>query len=236
MYIESWFMTLLDKTDTGLAMNIWIMEDWITKENWITRKLTRLTFPHIRIQKDYKHNMVNDVFAMSIEDEPKVTGETGKIESEDIEQLKEYIVLNKEALLKFWYQEEIIGSFDVIPMLKKMTKPTRMFIKTNVHKVENNIGIKIWIAPRLVNASPRFMVQKDYSRRTSKNYFMITIEDKPSVIGDTGVIKDEDIDFIKRYVVETKDFWLKYWNRQTADSMSFVNALQKVSSESTDEE
>lgn len=74
----------------------------------------------IKVARTYKKNFIaGDTFSMSVSDRPKiVAGDQGDIEEVDLVQVKEWIILNKEALLKYWNLK--ISTDELIEVLKKV--------------------------------------------------------------------------------------------------------------------
>ena len=59
-------------------------------------------------------------FSMTVEDEPRIIGDTGDIEVKDIQQVREFIRLNRRVILDFWDQEDCIDPRDVMYALMKL--------------------------------------------------------------------------------------------------------------------
>jgi len=61
--------------------------------------------------------------------------------------------------------------------------------------------------------SARIKVSKNYGDKISKNNtFSITISDNPEVVGNTGDIKEKDINELKQFIIKNKELLLNYWN------------------------
>lgn len=60
-------------------------------------------FAKIKVQGDYSISQMSDkVFYVTIEDEPRILGDTGEISDDDVDKVVEFVKMNKEALKFFW--------------------------------------------------------------------------------------------------------------------------------------
>jgi hypothetical protein len=107
----------LRKNDTGLPVNIWIDDmAWKKKSHW-----KRI----IKFQPDKDDKADTRTFIpMSIEDNPQIKERNPKlfINSGEIEQIKQFIIINKDLLLKYSIQEITITEF-----LEQMQKTDEVF-------------------------------------------------------------------------------------------------------------
>jgi len=87
-------MTNVVKSRSGLPVNI-----------WISPKMGKLG-AHIKVQKDYSDKISNNLFSVTINDEPMVIGDTGDLEAKDITKIIQFVKCNKELLLQFWNLEK----------------------------------------------------------------------------------------------------------------------------------
>ena len=92
---------------TGLSMVIWIFPQTGKEKHWA----------RIKVQKKYGEKAINDMFSITISDNPEIIGnqDVGEIKIKDIEKIKNFIKKNKNALLSVWNDEvapdEIINNF-----------------------------------------------------------------------------------------------------------------------------
>lgn len=63
---------------------------------------------------------MNDWFSMTIEDKPRVIGNTGQICARDLVLVEKFIVLNKDILLEYWKQETPVDAVDTFQRFKKV--------------------------------------------------------------------------------------------------------------------
>jgi hypothetical protein len=78
---------------TGLPMTFWLSYKTGKEKHG----------PRIKVNRSYGDNYsIDNTFIMTIEDNPKVKGNIGKIKQKDINKIKEFIKLNKEILLNVW--------------------------------------------------------------------------------------------------------------------------------------
>ena len=128
---QRWTNTPLNKDMTGIAMNIELVIQQNSEQE-----------PYIIVQNDYedKHNM-NWV---KVKLDGSVIGDEELIFDEECEQveLKEWIEINKLAILMYWTQLEV-GSADIIKMIKtlKVIRPE--------YQIDKN-----WKSTRIINAKP----------------------------------------------------------------------------------
>ena len=100
-------MANLTKEDTGLPYIIWITPSSGKEKHWA----------RIKVQKKYGEKAINDMFSITISDNPEIIGnqDVGEIKIKDIEKIKNFIKKNKNALLSVWNDEvapdEIINNF-----------------------------------------------------------------------------------------------------------------------------
>jgi hypothetical protein len=79
---------------TGLTMVIYIGPQFNPKHG-----------PRIKVSTTYGEKVGSSFFVITINDEPKVIGDTGDIKQTDVSKAKEFIKLNKETLLQLWRDE-----------------------------------------------------------------------------------------------------------------------------------
>ena len=76
--------------------------------------------PRIKVSRSYNHKvLIGDTFSVSIADKPKVVaGDVGEISTTDLKRVFDWVVLNKEALIKYWNHElltdELIGVMEKV--------------------------------------------------------------------------------------------------------------------------
>lgn len=94
---------------TGLSMVVYIS--------------TKFEVPHgprLKVCKKHGDKFIGDTFSITISDEPRIIGKTGKeISAEDIIKVKKFIFLNKKTLLDYWDLK--IDTADMIMSMKKIT-------------------------------------------------------------------------------------------------------------------
>lgn len=75
---------------------------------------------------------------------------------------------------------------------------------------------------------PHIKIQRDYASTVSGDFFSITIEDKPEVMGDTGEFKKPDIVLAKRWVKINMKLLTDYWTGRERSTKKVLNELIKV--------
>ena len=99
--VDLWEMSNLFQEDTGLPMVIWVSPKGNTKHG-----------PRIKVSKTYSHKDTGrDSFSLTIEDDPKVIGNLGRIRARDAEKVMEWVILNKDLLLAYWNYKISTKSF-----------------------------------------------------------------------------------------------------------------------------
>ncbi len=85
---------------------------------------------------------------------------------------------------------------------------------SNLRKQHTGLPMVIWIQPKTRNEQhwARIKVAKQYGDKVSSDLFTITISDNPEVIGETGNIKNQDIELTKEFVIKNKKILLSVWN------------------------
>ena len=93
---------------------------------WVSEKGNANHGPRIKVSKIYgdKFNVTNS-FLIEI-NSLKVIGDTAKIKERDINKIKEWIVINKELLLKVWNSQ--MYNTDFINNMKKSPKSNKKIL------------------------------------------------------------------------------------------------------------
>ena len=92
---------------TGLKMVIWIFPYTGKEGHWA----------RIKVSQHYGDKVTNDLFTVTIEDDPEVIGDTGEIKQQDIKKVIGFIKRNKDVLLQVWKDE--IDPIDAVKKFKK---------------------------------------------------------------------------------------------------------------------
>eukprot|EP00953_Heterococcus_sp_UTEX-ZZ885_P003406 2370-Heterococcus_DN1.PRE.2 len=96
---------------TGLPMGIYITPEF---------PLIEKPGPHIRVSQNYGHINGGRWFIMTIEDNPQIIGAPGAIRFDDVVRVRDFILLNKETLLKYWEHDESVDGFEIMFNLTKV--------------------------------------------------------------------------------------------------------------------
>jgi hypothetical protein len=96
---------------TGLPMGIYITPEF---------PLIEKPGPHIRVSQNYGHINGGRWFIMTIEDNPQIIGAPGAIRFDDLVRARDFILLNKETLLKYWEHDESVDGFEIMFNLTKV--------------------------------------------------------------------------------------------------------------------
>lgn len=103
------------------------------------------------------------------------------------------------------------------------------FEMANVRPDETGLPMVIWIYPKTDREQhgPRIKVSKHYGDKVSKDLFTITISDTPRKIGDSGEIKNKDVNTLINFVKINKDILLDLWYDKISSTKA-VLGLKKV--------
>lgn len=107
--IDFFWMANILPTYSGLPMNIWIYP----KKN--------KEFPRIKVQKSYSPKVSSALFDVTIENEPKLVGNKGRIKKQDIERVKKFIKLNFDVLMDYWNHNEL-NLINIFERIKRVNK------------------------------------------------------------------------------------------------------------------
>lgn len=97
-------MSNFSKDDTSLPMIVWIQVKTTTQHN----------MPRMKFANNNSNSLLpKDLVPISISDNPQILSKntTLKISTSDFEKLRQWIIRNKEALLKVWNGELSTGGF-----------------------------------------------------------------------------------------------------------------------------
>ena len=105
-------MSKLSKRMSGLPVNLWLDDSgtWKSSKHW-----KKIKFQRDRGDKSSTRNMI----PMSIEDEPKILVQNPKLEitQAEIKEVREFVSINKDLLIKLSDQQ-----LDIDEFIKKMKK------------------------------------------------------------------------------------------------------------------
>ena len=77
--------------------------------------------PLIKVLQQYGDRLNRDeLFSVTIEDDPRVIGKPGKIRLSDLARIRTFIQLNKEVLLMYWEQKEPVYTLQFLQALQKI--------------------------------------------------------------------------------------------------------------------
>lgn len=97
-------MANISKTSTKLPCKIYISD-----------RLGVNHGPRIKVNADYSDKWSGKSFTITIANQPTVIGNTFKIRESDIEEIKDWVLLNKDILLQYWKEE-----IDTVQFIEKM--------------------------------------------------------------------------------------------------------------------
>ena len=62
----------------------------------------------------------SELFAMTIEEDPRIIKKPGKMRVSDIMKVQQFIQANRELLLNYWHQEPPLDTVDILLKLTKI--------------------------------------------------------------------------------------------------------------------
>ena len=88
-----------------------------------------------------------------------------------------------------------------------------MFEMANYFKsVHPQLPANMYISPKDANHEARIKVQNNKGNKFQlSNMFSIKIHDL-SIVGNTGKLDKEDIEYFKRFIIKNREILFKYWN------------------------
>ena len=90
------------------------------------------------------------------------------------------------------------------------------------------LPMMIWISPKNARHGPRIKVRNDYANKmSSDNLFVVTIEETPRVIGDTGKLKPKDVNLVIIFVQNNIAVLLDYWNGKETSLQNVFKRFNK---------
>lgn len=105
---------------------------------------------------------------------------------------------------------------------------SNLFLLTNLRPKRTGLLFVVYVSPK-GNAAhgPRILAPNKYGEKVREgDWFTITIEDQPHVIGDCAALKRCDVEMAKKWVLVNKDALLKMWE----DEVDVLDAdLQHIS-------
>lgn len=108
--LETFAMSTVHPEETGLPMVVFISIK--NAEHGCRLKVSQIYGTKVRFAQ---------WFSMTVEDEPRITGDTGDIKTKDIQQVKEFIRLNRHVILDFWDQTDCISPRDMVDALQHLS-------------------------------------------------------------------------------------------------------------------
>jgi hypothetical protein len=99
----------------------------------------------------------------------------------------------------------------------------------NIMQYESGLRMIIRISQNFPKHTPNLKVQQDYSQRLNYfNFFSVTIEDEPIIVGDTGRIETKDIEKLMIYIKQNKKLLLDYWFHRIDSTIWVLERLRRV--------
>ena len=144
---EGFSSTAAYPQDTGLSKTISIMSNMICEHAGFAP-----VNPHLRVsqhpgdQLDEEHT-----FHITLEDEPRVTGNTGWTTRKDMALLQAFVKANKASLVQHW-----IGEDDSITVLKSLVKvsETSGEGRRSLHQAQKALAEGVAVAQRVYQVHP----------------------------------------------------------------------------------
>lgn len=98
-------MASISTKKTGLPLKIWVSTKGKTRHS-----------ARIKVSSLCGDKLKPDAtFTITIEDDPKIIGSTGNIKTYDLEKVKDFVIMNKNALLMHW--NELLDTDELLDVL-----------------------------------------------------------------------------------------------------------------------
>lgn len=110
---------------------------------------------------------------------------------------------------------------------KEILNEENLFEMANLSKRRHKyLPANLYISYKSASHNARIKIQKDYNDNIhSNNTFSMTVP-KKEIVGDTGELKSEDIEYFKRFIDKNKDILLEYWNNGiNMDTLDVIESL-----------
>lgn len=98
--------------------------------------------------------------------------------------------------------------------------PTFLFEMANIRKSTTGLPMNIWASPKPENSKKglRIKVSKTYGNRfDADECFSLLNSNQVEVEGDTGEIKNADIEAVKSYLLNHRQAFLLFWEKKIDD-------------------
>lgn len=104
--VEDDFEFPVKKVDYFTLVNVSCQITGLPMSVWISPKNERTDVPKLRVSQDYGNSkLVGGWFTVTIEDNPKIIGNTGSIRFKDFMLIEAFIAKNRKVLEDYWNQK-----------------------------------------------------------------------------------------------------------------------------------
>ena len=77
--------------------------------------------PRIKVSQQYGDRLnASELFAMTIEKDPRIIGKPGRIRVSHISKVQHFLQVNRDLLLHYWHQEPPLDTLDMLLKLIKV--------------------------------------------------------------------------------------------------------------------
>jgi hypothetical protein len=103
----------------------------------------------------------------------------------------------------------------------------------NLGSKKTGLPMVVWVSPKNAPHGPRLKVSQRYGDKTRVGeWFTMTLEDEPRVIGELGQIRQKDIELVEEFIKKNKSLLLAYWDQdEYVDTSDLIEGLQRVDSQ-----
>ena len=213
---KTYWMTNYWPEETGLSSVIWISIQY-------PKKIGTINIPRIRVEKRDGNRGNLDWIIITVEDSPREL--SGHLEPKKLKQVKEFIKLNKEFLIKFWNYNENLDWVDTDPHIKpiksditRIMQEERIFYENpklllemaNLRTGTTGLPMNIYASKKQAKHGCRIKIQKTKGAKITNDWMIVTVEDEPRVFGGNPGPKQWNL--IKRFIELNKKALLDFWN------------------------
>lgn len=181
---------------------------------WISTKGKAKHEPRIKV--DAPQEVV-----ISISDEPKIIH--GELKTKDFEEIKQWILLNKEILMRHWNGETDGAEVSNELILHRIENTPICFENSlmemaNLEPEETGLDYLIWIGSSPAVHGDRIKVVLEKGKVTSKNSFSLSIQDEPEIVaGNADSLSAKELKKIKSWIKQNKENLIKHANAEITD-------------------
>ena len=117
---------------------------------------------------------------------------------------------------------------------KDKQKPTKRmrdatYALSRVVPALSGLPMVVYVSPATGPHDPRIQVSQRYGdRMVMGDWFSMTVEDEPRIVGKPGSIKVRDLVVVQDWLLLNRQVILDYWEQRTTDTLVMLASLKKL--------